>query len=566
MDYARRSTSLSGQNPNRRPRPVNTIRRGSEESLSGNINVASRRSKSRSPSRSAARNDPFSALNASMTMAKISTGTRSLKSTSSSSARQSASSHDPDMFPDAGQRVSTAAVSIQKTSSSRPTTPAAGASNIQKKDKGKDRQSKSHGPAEATFSGPLAVAEFERMRKEIDTLKNTLIEQKKTAKKQAKKIEDLKVEVANGKEARDSQEAQLQNLRTKHSRNEELLNTIETSLTCNICMDLLNKPFSLSPCGHTFCLRDLQDWFRKAPPTDDDMDVDADDPDYIKYREKSCPACRAVVVGRPLPVFFVKDVISALQKAKTSGDAQTSSTCRSTSPYVSEDPWEGLFPDEDELDPEGQDEEDEGLEFGILYSDSDSEMDVQDDVTEYDSNGEPIEQDEDNSVGDDGEEAASDEDEEGYSDEDDEASYVPQQWEPPFYGESDLPVETSEAQLTLLRRGCSPWLTSRYRMKYTHSRGLVAHLNSLDPDDVGTPLRGNINNMHHLFLGWNIRDSDFSEYGSRVFLRRTLEDFKLWPHRFSVHERRNGYSDIHVLVNASILGLEYNTTDSEMWV
>ena len=90
------------------------------------------------------------------------------------------------MVPDAGQRLNTAAVTIQKTSNSRPTTPATGASNMPKRDKGKDRQSKSHVSTETTFSGPLAVAEFERMRKEIETLKNTLIEQRKSAKKQAK--------------------------------------------------------------------------------------------------------------------------------------------------------------------------------------------------------------------------------------------------------------------------------------------------------------------------------------------------------------------------------------------
>lgn len=170
---------------------LNRIRpRNRDESSSTSDTFVSSRRKSRSPSRTP-RNDPFGALNASMTAARISTGNRSSKSTaSSSSARMSI--NDTDMLSDAGQRVKSSAPTLTlPKSSSRPPTPAATTSSLhsqvlKKSDKGKDRQSKSNGSAETSFSGALAAAEFERMKKEIDSLKNSLSEQKKVAKKQAK--------------------------------------------------------------------------------------------------------------------------------------------------------------------------------------------------------------------------------------------------------------------------------------------------------------------------------------------------------------------------------------------
>lgn len=53
-------------------------------------------------------------------------------------------------------------------------------------DKGKARQVMEIGPAAASYSGPLAAAEYERMRKELETLKKTVHESKKQLKKQNK--------------------------------------------------------------------------------------------------------------------------------------------------------------------------------------------------------------------------------------------------------------------------------------------------------------------------------------------------------------------------------------------
>ncbi|GAV99247.1 ring finger domain protein [Lentinula edodes] len=263
------------------------------------------------------------------------------------------------------------------------------------------------GSAHASSSSPSEVSEFGRMRIEIEILKNALSEEKKNNTKQAKKIEDLEAEIVIGKAkivvlnakilTMDEREVQLRHLyESEHTSNEELMNEFETLLTCNICMEVFNNPFSLSPCGHTFCLRDLQEWFRKAPSMEYAMDDDIYDPEYIMNCQKSCPTCRAIVIGRPLPVYSVKDIINALQKAKPNGgsaaDHSTISSCSkdpweglfpltvssswSSSPNTSEDPWEGplpddLFPNYDEVEGESEsgfaDEETDGNPAGLAY-------------------------------------------------------------------------------------------------------------------------------------------------------------------------------------------------------
>lgn len=304
------------------------------------------------------------------------------------------------------------------------------------------------------------------------------------------------------------------------------------------------------------------------------MDLDTEDPEYIKFRTKHCPACRAVVSGRPLPVFLVRDLVGVLQKAKSSGDiGGTALTRRSSSPYVSEDPWEGIFPNDSELEEaEAEDEEeDQGmLGFGVLYSDSDSEMEGQEDESYYyDSNGERVEMEEEGSIddeeGEDEMESDEDAEEEEFSDEGNETPYVAPQWEPPLYTSPEGP-NVASGWHPLLRRGCSTWLTNTYQIKYSHANGLIAHLNSLDPDDVGIPLYGSLRRMHRLFLGWNIRNEDnlLSEHSGRLFMTQTLENFRTNPHAFVIRERPSGFMDIHLLFRANQVA-DYDSTDSESW-
>ncbi|KAL0580443.1 hypothetical protein V5O48_001596 [Marasmius crinis-equi] len=477
---------------------------------------------------------------------------------------------------------------------SGPSTSTSQSKSQNRKEKGKDRVSSHHSarsskhiPSEehdvSSLSGPIAAAEFERMKKEIEELKGTIQDHKKTIKKQNKRIEDLKAEVTTGKAARKEQETQLQVLSSKGSKHDELVSSLETTFQCQICMDLLSKPFALSPCGHVLCVTCLQDWFRKAPLSVDDMDIDpedAEDPEYLLTRQKTCPCCRAIITRRPAPVFLIKNAVEAVKKVKASADTAATTARRSESPLIGdEDPWEGLFPDESE----NRDEEDE--EYLIrryyadeLYIDSDSDGLESIMMSVVDSGSESGE----------GEGHGFDEDEHGYQDEEDASDaesledplFVKPSWEPPLdvYEHRRELSHLSDEHAAMLRRGCTLWLIRTCHMEYTHAEGFVAYLYALDDSQVSfdtvftrTAAERNKRNLHRLFLGWNLRmpfNEGLDEHGGKVFLTQTLELYKTQPWKFHLDERSSprGKMDLHVLVRADDAdGRGYETTDSEFY-
>jgi len=90
---------------------------------------------------------------------------------------------------------------------------------------------------------------------------------------------------------------------------------------------------------------------------------DDDDPDYLLCRKKTCPTCRAGIRNRPIPIFVVKSIASALSKAR--GTSPTTSLSTSGSLTADTDPWEGLFLPDDEIEDYGsEDEEDDDHQAG----------------------------------------------------------------------------------------------------------------------------------------------------------------------------------------------------------
>ncbi|KAK1220415.1 hypothetical protein PQX77_016796 [Marasmius sp. AFHP31] len=496
---------------------------------------------------------------------------------------------------DPGQRIKTSGSSshVSRSTHSRATSfhvlPNATSSSSQtkshnKKEKGKDRVSSHHSSRSskylssedndvAGFSGPIAAAEFERMKKEIEDLKSTVHDQKKTIKKQNKRMEEMRVEVTAIKAARKEQETQLQVLSSKTTKHDELMSSLEATFQCQICVDLLSKPFALSPCGHVLCVSCLQGWFRKAPPSTDDMDMDpedAEDPEYLLYRQKSCPCCRAIITRRPAPVFLIKDAVDAVKKVKVSADTTTQ---RSESPLIGdEDPWEGLFPEEG-----NQDEEDDAYLIRRyypdgLYIDSDSDG-LESIMMTVDSGSES---------GEDGEHGY-DDDEYGYQDAEDASDaesldgspFVEPSYEPEPLGlyEPEELSHLSDEVATMLRRGCTMWLIRTCHMEYSDSEGFVAYLWALN-DNQGsyetvfnrTSVERNKRNLHRLYLGWILQipfNEGLEEQAGKEFLIETLESYRTQPWRFRLDERPRGKMDLHVLVRADAPG--YETPDSESY-
>ncbi|KAK0203080.1 hypothetical protein DFS33DRAFT_1344838 [Desarmillaria ectypa] len=522
---------------------ADVTRRKASDTESSIPTTTVRRKKSRSPSRSRTRADPF--------VLSSSGAVKKKKSLNPAASNETAVvAEDP---PDHGHRMKTGnpkASGVHSRSSSVATTSTSYRSRKEKEGECDGDRSR-HSPSEkdgdkkvVMYSGPLAMAEFERMKREIDHLKKTVHDNNKTIKKQKQTIQDLKTELDSGKLAIKNQEAQLDTLKTKSRQKAEVLDVIETSLQCQICMELLLKPYALSPCGHVLCLTCLQEWFRKAPASTDNMDIDEDidDPEYIMHRQKSCPCCRAVIYDRPVPVFLVKSVTSTLIKAKGPGHNAASPLSRTdgSSSAISDDVWKGLFPDDacEEEEQEEYDYDDDVVRwFTAPYDDSDG----------YESYG----SDEDESMGE-------------LEDDADTTLYVRPIWEPPtvYYRARSR----HSSQFTqMMRRGCTREMIHTYGMTYTHEDGLVAHIYTLDPDADIIPYRtADRQNMIRLFLGWNVilepRDRGHG------FMHQVLIDYREHPQRFSTH-RLGGSLEIKKLVREDDMQAMSgdDTTDSEYW-
>jgi hypothetical protein len=147
-------------------------------------------------------------------------------------------------------------------------------------DKGKSKQvveiGASSPPPTPVYSGPLAAAEYERMRKELETLKKVVRDGKKQLRKQNKvsfpspffsfhsckkfrpsrsfglrwppkrrfviDLSHTAIALISAMQARDAQEKLLAAASSKSRKNEELLQTIESALQCQICIELVSKP------------------------------------------------------------------------------------------------------------------------------------------------------------------------------------------------------------------------------------------------------------------------------------------------------------------------------------
>ncbi|KAH9885273.1 hypothetical protein C8Q73DRAFT_777516 [Cubamyces lactineus] len=119
------------------------------------------------------------------------------------------------------------------------------------------------------------------------------------------------------------------------SQHEDLLSTFQQSLSCQICLDLMHRPFALAPCGHSACYQCLLNWFKAAPP-----DVPANELLPVWLRKKTCPHCRAVVKERPIEIWTIKEMVASLVK---SGLATALLPPPEQAADAAGDPWAGIF-------------------------------------------------------------------------------------------------------------------------------------------------------------------------------------------------------------------------------
>lgn len=306
------------------------------------------------------------------------------------------------------------------------------------------------------------------------------------------------------------------------------------------------------------------------------MDIGPDeltDPQYILMRSKSCPSCRAVIGHRPVPVFMVKAVALALQKAKPSFPASFGSTSSGEPVDLDADPWQGIFPSSDEEADDDEEDEDtsageSGSEWERDFSRPNGWHSRRAQFTHIDTSDESEgegEDDEHNNTG-------------PLSDSDDEAetqTYVRPRWEPPSVSVDPDTYDFSEeadpsSTLKLLQRGCVWDMVQNYDLAYSHSSGIILSLRSLSrlyaSDDEGEGEIGDVDGMNRLFLGWNVTLEE-DDIDGEVFINELLEDMKTVPARWQMAPRMGvlGAMDVRRLVPEDEVEY-YNTTDTEIWI
>ncbi|TFK88432.1 hypothetical protein K466DRAFT_662322 [Polyporus arcularius HHB13444] len=369
---------------------------------------------------------------------------------------------------------------------------------------------------EHAYTGPLAHAEFTRMKLEMENLRKQMAMAKKTITKQSKVIDELRAELTNTNETHRTQRAEMEKLKTQSKKSDDLIASIESNLTCQVCMEIMLKPYGLSPCGHVLCMSCLLEWFKAAPPGVDEMDDD-DYPNALLYRKKTCPCCRTTVHNRPIPLYVVKSLASAVDKSKVPAGA-----LRPSPPPDDEDPWAGIFRDDkDFAEYWSTDEDDED-------DDEDGEMyDDEDDYWSFDGYGTA-------------------EDDEPYN-----GPYVNPRWAPPTIhvdrDDYDFLDEDAE-EFSMLRRGATLAMIGLFNMTYDHDTGICA---VVDGENL-------------VYLGWNVELHPDDETGEE-YMDWILADMYDRPERWRVINDDDAGTWTAWRLVPEDENQEHDQTDSEVW-
>ncbi|TCD69937.1 hypothetical protein EIP91_005761 [Steccherinum ochraceum] len=171
--------------------------------------------------------------------------------------------------------------------------------------------------------------------------------------------------------AEGSTSATISGLQSQLSSQQNLLTSLLPSLTCRVCLYLMNRPFALAPCGHVVCHGCLVSWFSAPPQNGPNVLVDPPPPPpgpvvangqapapaaaaapanpppprppSAIFRKKTCPHCRAVVRDRPVEVWEMKEMVASVTKSGLVQDQDVIGPA-TPDPPTSEDPWKNIFP------------------------------------------------------------------------------------------------------------------------------------------------------------------------------------------------------------------------------
>ncbi|KAF9029527.1 hypothetical protein BDZ89DRAFT_1159761 [Hymenopellis radicata] len=115
-----------------------------------------------------------------------------------------------------------------------------------------------------------------------------------------------------------TEELQAQSLLLK--KHDDALRHVQNNMTCQICLDVLRRPYALAPCGHVSCHSCLLNWFSR------------------ENEAKTCPHCRSQITKRPIEIWTIKSTVLGLLKTGLLTDVP-----ETEERPLPTDPWNGLF-------------------------------------------------------------------------------------------------------------------------------------------------------------------------------------------------------------------------------
>ncbi|KAL0571829.1 E3 ubiquitin ligase [Marasmius crinis-equi] len=126
-------------------------------------------------------------------------------------------------------------------------------------------------------------------------------------------------------------------------QHEKALSQVQHNITCQICLDLLYKPYALAPCGHTACHSCLVSWFTSQPARDGG--AEAPRPRNFYMQKKTCPHCRAIVRERPVEVWAIKNMVQSLVQSGLLANVPQHPPPEAPTSNENEnkDPWHKIF-------------------------------------------------------------------------------------------------------------------------------------------------------------------------------------------------------------------------------
>ncbi|KDQ19137.1 hypothetical protein BOTBODRAFT_171082 [Botryobasidium botryosum FD-172 SS1] len=316
--------------------------------------------------------------------------------------------------------------------------------------------------------------------------------------------------------------AEHEGLKKKSNESDRVLEGIRNALQCQICLETLDKPWTLNPCGHISCQACLQSWFATQ------TEGHATRPGRrYEHLVKTCPICREQIIYRPRQAFVLRNVLEAL--ADHAVDAPTM--------LHADDPWSGIFFRETPawadqpayVAGEFEEEEPEQYEFyEEAFGDERWCAECGGNFLVFNGLCESCR---------------------GNPDED---VYVYPTWEPPAVlidrsAVRDYDFTDQDQAYRLLRRGATPAMIRRFEMVYSHTEGIIATMDG----------------WQRLCLGWNLY-LDEADFDGSLYISRVEMEYRMFPDRFEARDDPDGAQVITRLVRSELVE-PYGDSDSEYY-